>query len=216
MLARNRTRIGAAVLFGLGMLYMIIALAKGHSARAETPPNLGATEAGLDVWHSLELLAEHPGQVSVVDVRPEGSYATYHVPGAHNLPGASADALRADVKGQAYVIVVGESDAKAGELVGALGEGPTHFHFLKGGAADWYLNLELPAPLFSSKPPPFGYEESIRTVRAWLSKPADVPADTVRKAIATLATLGFAPDQLAGKKKAPGGGGKKKISGGCG
>jgi hypothetical protein len=152
----RRTRIGAAVLFGLGLLYMIIALATGHSARAEAPPNLGATEAGLDVWRSLNLLVEHPGQVAVVDVRPETSYALYHVPGARSMPGASPDALRASTKEQAYVLIVGESDAKAGELVGALGDGPTHFHFLKGGASDWYLNLELPAPLFSSKPPPFG------------------------------------------------------------
>jgi hypothetical protein len=53
-------------------------------------------------------------------------------------------------------------------------------------------------------------------VRAWLNKPVDVPAESVRKAIATLATLGFAPDQLAGKKKAAAGGSRKKISGGCG
>jgi rhodanese-related sulfurtransferase len=216
MLVRHRTAIGAAVLFALGLLYMVIALATGHSARAELPPNLAPTEAGLDVWRALALLVDHPSQVSVVDVRPEASFALYHVPGARNLPGASPEAVRAGAQGQAYLLVVGESDAKTAELVGALGAGAPEAHFLKGGAADWYLSLELPTPLFSSKPPPFGYEDAMRTVRSWLVKPAEVPAESVRKAIATLATLAFVPDQLAGKKKAPAGSARKKISGGCG
>lgn len=215
-LPRSRTALGAGALFALGLLYLVLALASGHSARAEAPPNLAASEAGLDVWRTLNLLVEQPGQVSIVDVRPAASFALYRLPGSQNVPGGGATELKAVSQGKAFVVVVGETDAKAAELVGALGTGGPKAHFLKGGAADWYLNLELPAPLFSSKAPPLGYEEAIGTVRAWLADPAKSPAESVRKAIATLATLGFAPDQLAGKKKAPAGGAKKKISGGCG
>lgn len=215
MLTRFSPKIGAAAFAGLALTYLVAALVTGHSARAEAPVDLAPAEAGLDVWRALALMVDHPGQVAVVDVRPAERRELYRLSVAESRPEASAAEIREVAAGRSYVLVVADSDGAAQELVAALAAEGRQAHFLKGGVADWYLNLELPAPLFSSKPPPHGYASSIQTVKAWLAEPSAVPAERARQAIDTLARLGFSPDQLAGKKKAPAGK-KKKISGGCG
>jgi rhodanese-related sulfurtransferase len=160
---------------------------------------------------------DHPGQVAILDVRPVELFDSYHLPGARSVPGASSAEVRSQAGDLQFVLLVAETDAKATELVAANGPpaGP-QVHFLKGGAADYYLNVELPAPLFSSKPPPHGHGAALRTVRAWLASPSAVPVEQVREALGTLASLAFVPDQLGAKKKAAPGGAKKKIAGGCG
>lgn len=216
MLARLSPKIGAAALAALALLYMVVSLVTGHSARAEAPVDLAPAEAGLDVWRALALMVDHPGQVAVVDVRPAHRYELYHLAAAVRRPEASAAEIREAGAGRAYLVVVADTDAEAEKLVAGLAADGVQARFLEGGVADWYLKLELPAPLFSTKPPPHGYASSIQTVQAWLAEPSAVPAKRVRQAIDTLARLGFSPDQLAGKQQAPAGKKRKKISGGCG
>lgn len=219
---RFNNKIGAGVLVGLGVLYAAIALASGHSAVAEPPPDLSADEAGLSVWKALRLRAEAPGKVAVVDVRPAERFTLYHLPGSLSAPGADAAELLAAARGKAKVLLVAQKDADAAKLVGqakkVAGEKRgKNLHFLKGGARAWYLALELPTPLFEDKAPPHGYETAMARVQTWLNDGADRPADkSVIKAIGTLARLGFQPSALQGKKKPKSSGKKKKIAGGCG
>ncbi|MFH1176466.1 MAG: rhodanese-like domain-containing protein [Acidobacteriota bacterium] len=214
-MTRFNAKIGAGVLVGLAALYAGIALFTHHSARAEPPPDLSATEAGLDLWRSLVWLVDRQGR-AVVDVRPAEEFARYHLPRSRNLAGASAKDLRAHLLDQGEVLLVAASDTAAARLAGELKASGAKAHYLKGGAAEWYLCFELPAPLFSSKTPPRGYDEALAVVRRWLAAPAAVPTARAREAVARLAARGFAPDQLGGHKKAAAGGAKKKIKGGCG
>jgi rhodanese-related sulfurtransferase len=216
---RFNSTIAGGVLVGLSAVYMGVALASGHSARSELPPDLSASAPGLDVWKTLALLLEQGEQVQLVDVRPVEQFQQYHLPGSRNLPGASAGELRAAVEGRRSGVVIASSDDKAAKLVGeaSAGSGGAALHFLLGGAQSWYLALELPVPLFSDKEPPYGYAESMALLRSWLGDAAPATdREQLQQALNTLASSGYEPSQLAGKKKKPAGGAKKKISGGCG
>lgn len=217
-MTRFNAKAGSALLIGLAALYLGLSLASGRSARAEPVPDSSAGEAGLDVWRALALLSESEAGAVIVDVRPAASYELYHLPGSRLLSQAGSDTIRRETAGKSRVLIVAESDSSGAALAGALGQdgAGTRYHFLRGGASEWYLNLELPAPLFSSKAPPYGYSGAIATVRAWLATPTRTPITSVREAIARLASLNFVPDQLAGKKKLAPSGARKKISGGCG
>ena len=114
--------------------------------------------------------------------------------------------------------MIGASDdSQASKLVtevGTAGASPAAY-FLGGGARSGYLALELPAPMFSTKPPPYGYASALKIVQRWLVDPKQVGSEQVEDALAELGTLDFRPGQLADKTK-PKGGAKKKITGGCG
>jgi rhodanese-related sulfurtransferase len=215
-MTRFNAKIGAGVLVGVAALYAGIAGFSHHSARAEPPPDLSASEAGLDLWRSLTWLLDHQGRAVVVDVRPAQDFGRYHLPGSRHLAGASAREIGASALGKGGVLLVAKSDAAAAQLAGELAADGVKAHYLKGGVAEWYLGLELPAPLFSTKPPPRGYDAALEVVRTWLAAPAKVPEKRVREAVAKLAALGYAPDQLGGRKKAAPSGSRKKIKGGCG
>jgi rhodanese-related sulfurtransferase len=214
-MTRFNTRFGAAVLVVLGVLYAALALATGHSAQAEPPVDLRATSPGIDAWQALRLMAS--SQVAVVDVRESDRFASFHLPGAVNLSGADADAVVSAVDDRHPVLVIADQDEQASELVAELARRRPHAdqHFLAGGVRTWYLAMELPVELFSSKPVPYGYREAMATLRRWLyegTKPTDAVLD---QAIGRLAGLAFQPDQLAGKSKPEASGKKKKILGGC-
>lgn len=216
MMLRFNGTIGAAVLVGLGIIYAVIALVVGHSARAESLPDLRATEAGVDVWQAIKLMADGDQPLRIVDVRTAEHFELFHLPQSRNLPDASASALLGEA-GSSTLLLVATTDAKAAALIGQLsGAAKGKNHFLKGGAQAWYLALEIPAPLFSSKPPPYGYQPAMGTVRSWIQDPQSVSTTELDEAVAKLATLGFVPDGLAGKRKPKSSGKKKKIAGGCG
>jgi rhodanese-related sulfurtransferase len=218
MMTRFNARIGAGVLLGLGVLYLVLALAMGHSARAEVPPSFAADDARLDVWAAIHRLVQPDGGAVMVDVRPANEQALYRIPGAVSLPGASARTVRKNTTGKRTVLVVASDDQQAAKLTSEVAAAGTvqSVYFLGGGARSWYLALELPAPLFSTKPPPHGYASALQVVRRWLAAPDQVGAKQVDDALAKLAALDFQPDQLAGKTKPKAAGKKKKITGGCG
>ncbi|MFH1812492.1 MAG: rhodanese-like domain-containing protein [Pseudomonadota bacterium] len=218
-MTRFNATIASGALIGLAAVYMVIALATGHSARAEPPPDLSARGAGLDVWKTLALLIDQGDQVRFIDVRPAEQFQLYHVAGSRSLPGAGASELRSVLAGAQAGVLIASSDEQAARLVGEASAGQTspNLHFLQGGVQGWYLALELPVPLFADKEPPHGYAEAMRVLRSWLDgDTAQVDRTRVREAVGTLATAGYDPSQLAGKKKKPAASGKKKISGGCG
>jgi rhodanese-related sulfurtransferase len=222
MMTRFNAKIGAAALVGSGALYLVLALATGHSAASEPPPDLSAREAGLDVWRTLALMAGPKGSAAIVDVRDRDDFERYHVPGARSAPGAGPSELVRQGLGRQHVVVVAHKDAQAAKLVGGArataGKGAaTRYHFLKDGARAWYLTLTLPVALFSDKAPPHGYGRSLDRVQRWLASqgpPADRAA--LRRSIERLAAANFQPEQLGSKKKPKASGKKKKISGGCG
>lgn len=216
-LKRFDSRLAGGLALVLGALYLILSTLTGHSAAAEAPPDLSAKGAGLGVWKTLALLVEHPGEVAVIDVRPANRFELFRLPKAQSLPGAGAARVLEQAGNKPFTLVVAQKDADAAKLVGEVKKrGTKHkVHFLKGGARQWYLALELPVPLFSSKPAPFGYASSLGYVKTWLRNPAGIDKKVLTAAIGKLATIGFQPNLLAGKKKPAAGGKKKKIAGGC-
>jgi len=220
MMTRFNNKIGAAVLVGLGLVYMVSALVAGHSAAAVSPPDLGAPKANLDVWRALALMAGHPGRVEIIDVRRAEHFSLYHLPGAVSLPGAGADEVAARM-GDKHALVVAQKDADAAKLVGAVKaevgkERGAKAHFLAGGANAWYLALEVPVPLFAAKPPPFAYAKAIVAVKRWLKVRGEAGHAEAAAAAGVLSTIDYQPTQLQGKPKPKASGKKKKIAGGCG
>lgn len=217
-MTRFNGRIGAGVLVGLGVLYLVLSLVSGHSARAEVPPPLTATEAGINVWQTLNLMLEGGEQTVLVDVRPAEDQATYRIAGSTSLPGADAAAVREGTAGKRFVVLIASNDEQAAQLASATaGDGSgDSVHYLQGGVRSYYLGLELPAPLFSSQPPPHDYPSAMAAVKQWLTNPGGQDREAVKAAIAKLAQLDFQPDQLAGKPHPKASGKNKKISGGCG
>ena len=209
--------IGAGILIGLAAVYAVASVATGREARAERPLEIRADEAGLDAWKAALLLVREPGRVAIVDVRSAERFGQYHLPGSVTMPGASAQELTAIAAGKAGMLIVAEADKDASVLTAAVASAvkPTPVHFLKDGVRAWYLAFELPVPLFSDKPAPHGYESSIQTVRACLSGACPKPDDAT-EAIGLLSRSPYEPSMLQGRKPAPSGGAKKKISGGCG
>jgi len=218
VMTRFNGRIGVGVLVGLGMLYLVLSLVSGHSARAEVPPTLTATEAGISLWQTLNLMAEGGDRAILVDVRPTEEQEIYRIAGSVSLPSVSASAVREAAAGKQSVVLISSNDEQAAKLASAVAGdgGGGSIHYLQGGVRSYYLNLELPVPLFSSQPPPHGYPSAIATVKQWLTHPGEADQDTVKAAIAKLAQLDFQPDQLAGKRHPKASGKQKKISGGCG
>lgn len=221
-MTRFNAKIGAAALAGAGALYLVLALATGHSAASEPPPDLSAREAGLDVWRTLALMAGPGGSAAIVDVRDQDDFERYHVPGATSAPGAGPAKLVRLGVGRKHVVVVAQKDELAAKLVGraraGAGKGAaTRYHFLKEGARAWYLALTLPVALFADKAPPLGYGPALAQVQRWLAsgRPATERA-ALRQAIERLAAANYQPDRLGSKKKPKASGKKKKISGGCG
>jgi rhodanese-related sulfurtransferase len=210
----NKTVVAAAVLVVVSIVYGIVAGVRGHSARAEPPPDLSANAEGLDVWRALAWMAG--GAVDIVDVRSSEQYAFYHLPRARSLPDADAAALRATATAP-RLLVVAASDADAAKRVSELvaGGATPEARYLKGGAPAWYLALELPVPLFNDKPPPFGWVAAHGEVRRWLESRSPAGAELLR-AVELLATAGYEPTGVGQGKKPAAGKAKKKISGGCG
>lgn len=213
---RFNPKIGAGLLLGLGGLYLVLAVATGHSAVAEPPPDLTPKKAALSLPQTLALLAKTPADVALVDVRGETQRSLYKLP-LGVVASADAKALLQRAVGRRHVVVVADEDKTALKLLGAVAahKPAAKFHYLRGGARSWYLALELPVQLFSSKPAPHGYARALSRVKAWLPTAKAADADTLT-AISRLASLNFSPNLLAGKKKPAAGGKKKKISGGCG
>ena len=211
-------RVGAAVLVGLGLVHLVVALATGHSARAEVPPDLSpaADELALDPFKAAALLVTGPG-AQVVDVRGDDAYARGHLPGARHEAGASAAGLAA-LAAAGPVVVVAEEDEDALRLVSeARAAAPSAaIHALAGGERAWFLAFELPVPLFSEQPPPYGYEDAMETVRARFRDPAGVPADAALAALQRLVAMDYRPTLLAPKGGPKPAAKRKKVSGGCG
>lgn len=217
---RFNNKVAAGVLVGLAFAHMVYALSTGHSARAETPPDLGvaAADVGLDVWKAASLMVERDASVTVVDVRPEVDFALSHVPGAVNDPGGDVDRL-AGMAQAGPLLLTAATDEEGLKLATKLRSvhGDADIYFLEGGPRAWYLAVELPVPMFNEAPPPRGYEEAVQTVRRWFHEHAMGPTDDVAEAVKTLARLNYQPT-LLGKTSKPKAGGakKKKIAGGCG
>lgn len=208
---RFNTKVGAGALLGAGLVYLVAALASGHSAASQAPPEIPAREAGLDVWQGLRLVSQE--RAPIVDVRPAGQYRIYHLPGSASQPGAGAGRL-APLAREGRLLVVAATDEEGARLAGELRKrGVKRAHFLTGGARAWYLALELPVPLFNSQPPPHGYHRALQRARDWMrTRRGALPlAD-----IATLSAAGYAPTMLESKARPASSPGKKKIAGGCG
>ncbi len=188
--------------------------------RAEMPPDLSArpTDLALDVWKVAMLRADEPA-TRVVDVGPADSYQRYHVPGAANMPGASASQIKDQLRAAPAVVVYADKDEAAEKVVAEVkrSQPGARLYYLADGARAWYLALQLPVPLFAEAAAPSGYADAIQVVNGWSANAASAPRPKVIEAIQTLAKLNYQPTLLsAGKKRAAAGGGKKKIAGGCG
>ena len=209
-------RVAAAALVAVSLVYLGSALFSGHSASSTPPADLSANEAGLSVWQASAVLLDQSEGALVVDTRSAGDFSLYHLPRAVNAPGITPEALRARAEGSRVVLVVSDSDAKAAELIGQArqGERANQWHYLTNGVRDWYLTFTLPVPLFSEKPPPFGYAQSLKELRLALETREQLAAG--KAALSKLRSLEYAPSLLAGKTVNKAGGSRKKITGGCG
>ncbi len=216
-MTRFNTRWGAAALVGVAMVYMVLSFALGRPARAERAPELRADEAGLDAWRAAALLIREQGKVAVVDVRPRERFELVHLPSAINVPGANVSGVLSAAAGKSFVLVVADAEKDASSITAELAVSlpQTKAHFLKDGVQSWYLAFDLPVPLFTDKPAPYGYGESMAMVRGCLSGNCADPAKAV-EAIGVLSKASYEPTMLQGRKAAPAGAAKKKISGGCG
>ncbi len=215
MMTRFSPKIGAAVLLVLGALYSVIALASGHSATAEPPPDLTSKEAGVDVWRATALLLKSP-QSCVADSRAKEQFELYHLP--RSVHASSAGAITGVCQNGAPLLVVAETDEVAAKLVSELRrqQGDRQIHFLRGGARSFYLTLELPVPLFADKPPPYGYPEALAEVRRWLAGKGSPSSEQLEKTLGVLIRADYQPTKLSSKKKKAPAKKKKKITGGCG
>jgi len=216
MLTKFKPQIGAAFLLVLGALYSVIALASGHSATAEPPPDLAAKEAGVDVWRATALLLGS-ARSCVADSRDKAQFELYHLPGA--VPASSAGAIAEACRDSASLLVVAETDEAAAKLCAELEQkqgGKKPIHFLRGGAPSFYLALELPVPLFADKPPPHGYAEARAEIRRWLAGQGRPSAEQLQKTLGVLIRADYQPTKLSSRKKPAPAKKKKKITGGCG
>jgi rhodanese-related sulfurtransferase len=219
---RFNAKLGAAALVLGSALYMVASMVTSRSARAEIPPDLSANpaETSLDVMKTAAALVQE-GRSVIVDVRPAGAYARFHVPGAILMPGAGPKQMRVLLRKHAPVIVYASKDELAQRLVAEVrrGDPMARIHYLADGARAWYLTFQLPVPLFTESSPPAGYADALQLVSAWFAGPGPRPearAQTV-EALQTLTRLNYQPSLLkSDKKAAAAGGGKKKIGGGCG
>jgi hypothetical protein len=213
---RFNTKIAGGALIALGALNLAIGLAMGHSASSQPPADLSAKGAALNVWKTVALLADKPGKVALLDVRSSDQVELYSVSGSQTVS-KSASALIEKAVGKSHAVIIAEKDAVASKLVAKVRRKKpgTKFHYLRGGARSWYLALDLPVALFSSKKPPFGYQAALTTVKAFI-KSKKGNAKAVKAALDKLVNANYQPNLLAGKKKPKAGGKKKKISGGCG
>jgi rhodanese-related sulfurtransferase len=215
-------KIAAGVAVLLGAAIMIGSLVTGRSARSEPPVDLSpsAADAELDVWKTAAALIAGPGTALIVDGRPAAEFARYHLPGAVSEPGAGGARLLELARGRAPVILVAARDELARRAVGearaALRTAPVFY--LRDGARSWYLTFELPVPLFAESSPPGDYEDALRTVREFFSRPRSASStDRVAEALQRLVRIGYQPTLLKqGGKPRTSGSPKKKISGGCG
>jgi rhodanese-related sulfurtransferase len=213
-------RRAAAALVATAGLYMIASLATGRSARAEAPLDLTPKPAdlALDVWKAASALVEAEGHAAIVDVRAADAFASYHLPRAENVPGASGAAVAAIAKGRPLVLVYAGKDDVARKLVeDARRAAPgARIHFLADGARAWYLALGLPVALFSEQPPPDGYAEAVQRVQRFLARAEPGAKPAALESIQLLARTNYQPSLLktGGPPKATGA--KKKIAGGCG
>ena len=206
---------GGAALIGLGFVYMLIALISGHEARAEVPEDLSAAaaEAGLDVYKAAALVVNG---ARVVDLRDTEDFDRAHLPGAEHRPGAGSDDLELR-EGESLLVIGGKDDATGRLVAEARAAVPgARVHYLKGGMRSWFVTFDLPVPLFSTRPPPHGYEAALGTVRAFLRDPAESRRAAAAESLQTLARLEYQPDLLGQAKKPRATGKRKKISGGCG
>lgn len=219
-MTRFDSKLGAAALVGLATLYLVISLATGRSARAEVPPDLSprAADLALDVWKTATLLVQEP-RSAVLDVRPADAFARYHLPGAVNVPGASAEQVRDVLRSAPAVVIVSGKDEVAQKLVTGVraADSSARAHYLTDGARAWYLAFQLPVPLFSEATPPPGYLESLATVTSWFQSREPAGRESAIAALQTLTKAAYQPTLLqSARKPAATGGGRKKLAGGCG
>ncbi len=214
---RFNNKYGAIALIGLAAVYMILSLATGRSAASQPPPDFSATDARVDVWQATALLAKRGDAAAIVDVRPSNHFDLYHLPRSVSKPGAGASDVISAANGKAAVLIVADTDEQASKLAGEVSQkqGDLEVRFLDQGVRAWYLTYVVPVPLFNEKPPPYGWEASMATVRSFVNEGKGSQGE-VLQALGKLSGAGYAPTQLEGKKKPAAGGEKKKISGGCG
>jgi hypothetical protein len=198
-MSRFDPRIGAGVAAGLALIYLIGALATGHRARAEEPPDLSPPDAalGLTLWQTLALRVDPSRGARLIDARPNARARLYAIPGAERQPEVDPARLLV-LAAEGPVVVVTDADARASALTRrARAQRPgAEVYYLRGGARSWYLRLELPVPLFAGRPAPLGYAASLSTVKLWLSDPGKVSARVITSAIENLARLDYQPTLL--------------------
>jgi rhodanese-related sulfurtransferase len=217
---RFDSRIAAGVLVGLGGAYLVAVLVTGRTARAEVPPDLAprAADAALDVWKTAALLVQEP-RAAVLDVRPAEAYERYHLPRAVSVAGASAAAVAEHLRSAPAVVVYAGNDEVARKLVAEVRgvAKDARVHYVVDGARAWYLAFQLPVPLFADTSPPAGYAEALRIVQTWFASGNGGDGTSTIEALQVLARANYQPTLLtSGKRSASAGGGKKRISGGCG
>jgi rhodanese-related sulfurtransferase len=217
---RPTSRKGAAALVGAAALYAGVALASGRSAQAELPPELSAKpqELALDVWKAAAAVVSAGGGAAVVDLRPAEAFERYHLPFARSLPGASGQELVRAAAGAPVVLVyAGKDDVAQRAVAEARAAAPeARVFYLREGARAWYLAFELPVPLFSDRGAPDGYEDALARARSWFEAPGPGGQAEALEAVQALAKKSYQPELLQSGARKPAGGGKKKISGGCG
>jgi hypothetical protein len=187
--------------------------------RSEPPVDLSikAEQAGLDVWRAATLIAQQTDDVAIVDIRSKSSFEQYHIPRSLHKPKASVSELQRLASRYKKLIVVAKTDNVAKQLVGGARKDAqdTRFFYLLNGPRNWYLNFDLPVPLFATKPPAFGYEQALQTAKLFFAQPKQGDSKKVLEAIQTLSRINYQPSLL--QKTGPAGSttSRKKVSGGC-
>ncbi len=202
---------GAAALLSLATAYAGVSMVAGRSARAERPPELRADDAALDVWRAAALVVRD--NAVIVDVRSKEHFDLYHLPSSISAPGAGAKAAVAAAEGKGVLLLVAETDKDGARLVAE--GGPAKVHYVKDGVRAWYLAFEVPIPLFTDKPSPYGYDEALGTLRGWFRGDRSDRSKAL-EAVGILSKSGYEPTLLQGRKPASTTSAKKKIAGGCG
>ncbi len=214
------SKIAAAVAIAIALIYMVISLATGHSARADFPPDLSpdSSQLGIGVWQAADLMVKESARIQVIDVRSPLEFARYHIPGSQNKPGADPGVIAALAKAGPVIVACATDDQVSKNVAAArAATGSKKIFFLTGGVKSWYLAFALPVPLFSDKKVPFGYEKALAVVNGHFLDPQGSDKKQVTEALGILARLEYEPNLLkkSGKPKAAGKK-RKKIAGGCG
>jgi len=193
-------------------------MATDHSATSRPPVEVELKESKVNLWQSLTLMAQSENRFVIIDTRSREKYDLFHAPNSVHLENLSANHFLENYANKDFVLVIGSKGDDTEKTVRLANKDlpKAKFFILKDGISNWYLTLNLPVPLFSDKPKPFGYDDALSTIKKWLANQSEQQPKNLENSINLLAKANYQPTLLSNKKKASSSKKKKKITGGCG